>query len=86
MTLPTTRLARYFFAVVAVAIASVLKLWLVPLTGTGAPLVLLFAAVMSTSLVAGVGPAILALLLSLTVGGYMFVTAATYRYSQAAFQ
>jgi PAS domain S-box-containing protein len=61
-------------------------LWLIPLTGTGAPFVLFFAAVMVTSLSAGIGPAVLALALSVPLGGYMFVVAAGYRYSQAAFQ
>jgi PAS domain S-box-containing protein len=85
MTVLTTKLARYALALVAVASAFLLKWWLLPLTGTGAPFVF-FAAVMVTSLVAGTGPAVVALLLSLSLGGYMFVVAAGYRYSQAAFQ
>jgi PAS domain S-box-containing protein len=85
MTIPTTKLARYSLALVAVASAFLLKWWLVPLTGTGAPFVFL-AAVMVTSLVAGTGPAVVALLLSLSFGGYMFVVATGYRFSQAVFQ
>ena len=48
---------RYLFSVVAVvASAFALRMWLVPLTGMGAPFVLFFAAVLVTSLLAGVGP------------------------------
>jgi K+-sensing histidine kinase KdpD len=86
VTFPTSNLGRYSFAVVAVAIAFAVKLWLMPLTGAGAPFVLFFAAVMVTSLAAGVGPAVTALLLSLPIGSYTFVITAGYRYFQATFQ
>ncbi|HUK34212.1 MAG TPA: PAS domain S-box protein, partial [Vicinamibacterales bacterium] len=81
-----TRLARYSFAVAAVATTFALKLWLIPLTGTGAPFVLFFGAVLVTSLVAGVGPGVCALLLSLPLGGYAFVVLAGHTVSEATFQ
>ena len=55
---------RYFFAIVMVGSMFALRIWLIPFTGTGAPFVLFFAAVLVTSLFAGVGPGICAALLS----------------------
>ena len=46
---------RYLFGIAAVASVFALRIWLIPLTGTGAPFVLFFAAVLVTSLFAGVG-------------------------------
>ena len=59
---------------------------LISLTGTGAPYVLFFAAVLVTSLFAGVGPAICAVLLSMPLGAYTFLVGAGYSISQASFQ
>src|SRR5262245_55682445 len=56
-------IVRYLFGVAAIAMAFGLRIWLVPLTGTGAPFVLFFGAVLATSLFAGVGPGILVVLL-----------------------
>jgi PAS domain S-box-containing protein len=67
---------RYLLAVVAVAAAFGLRIWLVPFTGTGAPFVLFFAAALTTSLFAGVGPAILAMVLSLPLAAGVFVLGA----------
>jgi K+-sensing histidine kinase KdpD len=77
---------RYLFGIAAVASAFVLRIWLIPLTGTGAPFVLFFAAVLVTSLFAGVGPAICAVLLSMPLGAYTFVVGAGYSIVQASFQ
>src|SRR5678816_670489 len=77
---------RYLCGVVAVASAFALRLWLVPWTGTGAPFVLFFAAVVVTSLFAGVGPAILVVLLAMPLAGYTFVVEAGYSTAQASFQ
>jgi PAS domain S-box-containing protein len=77
---------RYLFGIAAVASVFVLRLWLIPLTGTGAPFVLFFAAVLVTSLFAGVGPAICAVLLSIPLGAYTFVIGAGYSIVQASFQ
>jgi len=63
-----------------------LRIWLIPLTGTGAPFVLFFAAVLVTSLFAGVGPGICATLLSVPLGAYTFVMRAGYSIDQASFQ
>jgi PAS domain S-box-containing protein len=56
------------------------------LTGTGAPFVLFFAAVVVTSLFAGVGPGICAALLSMPLAASTFVTRAGYSIPQASFQ
>jgi PAS domain S-box-containing protein len=76
---------RYLFAIVAVAGTLALRIWLIPLTGTGAPFVF-FGAVLATSLFAGVGPAICAVLLSLPLAAHMFVVRAGYPVFQAVFQ
>src|SRR5258705_2164207 len=60
-------LARYAFAVAAVAAVFVLRTAMMPMAGRMAPFVMLFTAMLATSLYAGVGPAILALVLSLTL-------------------
>src|SRR6476659_9625632 len=77
---------RYLFAVATVASMFAVKVWLIRFTGTGAPFVLFFAAVLVTSLMAGVGPGICALLSSLPLAAYTFVTLAGYPHFQAAFQ
>ena len=77
---------RYLFSIAAVASAFALRTWLIPLTGTGAPYVLFFAAVLATSLFAGVGPAICAVLLSMLLGAYTFVVGAGYSIVQASLQ
>jgi uncharacterized membrane protein len=59
---------------------------LVPLTGTGAPFVLFFGATLITSLLAGVGPGLGVLLVSLPLARYMFVVRAGFSLSQATFQ
>lgn len=75
---PIRAATRYSFAIAAVAFAFLVKLWLVPLTGRGAPFVLFFAAVMTVSLLAGGGAGIFALLLSLPLGAYTFSVDAGY--------
>ena len=77
---------RYLFSVVAVASAFALRMWLVRLTGMGAPFVMFFAAVLVTSLLAGVGPGICALLISMPLASYTFVMRAGYPRFQTFFQ
>jgi len=77
---------RYLFGIAAVASVFAIRLWLVRLTGTGAPFVLFFGAVLATSLFAGVGPAICAVLLSMPLGAHTFVVGAGYSVVQACFQ
>jgi PAS domain S-box-containing protein len=79
-------IVRYLFGVAAVVITFGLRAWLIPLTGTGTPLVLFFSAVLVTCLFAGVGPGIFALLLSLPLATYTFVVSAGYPLFQAAFR
>jgi PAS domain S-box-containing protein len=78
--------AGYLVALAAVLTAFALRLLVTPLTGTGAPFVLFFAAVLVTSLYAGTGPALLALLISLPLATYTFVIPAGFPVDQAVFQ
>jgi PAS domain S-box-containing protein len=78
--------ARYGFAVATVALAFAIRELLQPETGTGAPFVGFFGAVLVSTLVAGRGPAVLATLLSVPLGAYLFVVPAGYSLSQAGFQ
>jgi PAS domain S-box-containing protein len=78
--------SRYLIALAAVVTALALRLLLAPLTGTGAPFVLFFAAVLLTSLYAGTGPGLAALVTSLPIAAYMFVLRAGYAFHEAAFQ
>jgi PAS domain S-box-containing protein len=66
-TLLERSVPRYLFAVAMVAVAYGLRLWFGPAACQGAPLMLCFGAVMVSSLLAGVGPGVVALLLSLPV-------------------
>ena len=77
---------RYLLALAAVAAAFALRVLLTPLTGTGAPFVLFFAAVMLTSLYVGTGPGLLALATSLPTAAYMFVVRAGYPFDEVVFQ
>jgi PAS domain S-box-containing protein len=79
-------IVRYLLAVVTVASTFAFRIWLIPFTGTGAPFVLFFAAVLGTSLFAGVGPGICALLISMPLAAYTFVTRAGDPPFQAALQ
>ena len=77
---------RYLFAIATVASTFALRLWLIPFTGTGAPFVLFFAAVLVISLVAGIGPGICAIVISVPLAAYTFVTRAGDPPFQAAVQ
>ena len=77
---------RYLFGIAAVATVFAVRLWLIPLTGTGAPFLLFFAAVLVTSLFAGVGPAMCAVWLSMALGAYTCVVGAGHSIVQASFQ
>lgn len=77
---------QYSAAVLIVAVAFVLRLLLLPVTGTGAPYVVFFAAVLVTSLYAGSGPGLLALALAAPLGAYVFVTRAGYPAMEAVGQ
>jgi len=77
---------RYLFAIALVASTFALRLWLTPLTGTGASFVLFFAAVLVISVAAGIGPGISAIVLSVPLEAYMFATRAGYPSFQVAGQ
>src|SRR5215510_2134063 len=77
---------RYLFGILAIAIAFALRISLIPVTGTGTPFVLFFTAVLATSLIAGVGPGICAVVLSLPLASYTFVVRGGYPPFEAAFE
>ena len=77
---------RYAFAFVMVAAAFGLRRLLEPVTGTGAPFVLFFAAVTVTAIFAGPGPGVCAALLSIPLGAFVFIARASSTESQAATQ
>src|SRR4029079_997321 len=85
-TLLHNTFVRYFFAMATVAGTFVLTLWLIPFIGPGASFVLFFAAILVTSLVAGIGPGICAIALSVPLAAYTFVTRAGYPPLQAVVQ
>src|SRR5262245_34531710 len=64
---------RYLFGILTIAITFALRILLLPVTGTGTPFVLFFTGVLATSLIAGVGPGICAVALSLPLASYTFV-------------
>src|SRR5262249_35578350 len=76
---------RYLFGIIATALTFALRMWLIPTSGTGAPFVLFFSAVLATCLFAGVGPGICAVLFSLPLAAYTLVTLGGYSSFQAAF-
>src|SRR5262245_18565661 len=73
MMLFQNTMLRYLFGILAIAITFALRIWLIPVTVTGTPFVLFFTAVLATSLIAGVGPGICAVVLSLPLASYTFV-------------
>src|SRR5215831_18143005 len=77
---------RYLFGLAMAATALGLRLLLSPWTGKGAPFVLFFGAMLVTSLVAGVGPGLLVLLVSLPAAAVTFPIPAGATIGQAAFQ
>jgi PAS domain S-box-containing protein len=77
---------RYLFALATVAITFGLGSWLIPFTGTDAPFVLFFAAVLATSLAVGVGPGIGVIVLSVPLETYTFVTREGHSLFQAIVQ
>jgi PAS domain S-box-containing protein len=79
-------LGRYSFAIAMVLAGLGLRALLTPLTGGGAPFVIFFTAALVTGLVAGVGPALLAVAISLPLAVYVFVLPAGYPKYQALFQ
>ncbi|MGH7619224.1 MAG: PAS domain S-box protein, partial [Gemmatimonadaceae bacterium] len=80
------RVVRYLAAMIAVAVALGLRILITPVTGTGAPFALFFAAILLTSLWAGTGPGLFALVISLPLAAYLFVVRAGVPGSQAAVQ
>jgi PAS domain S-box-containing protein len=77
---------RYLFAIVMVVSIFAVRIWLIPFIGRGSAFVLFFAAVLVTSLFAGVGPGICAVLLSIPLAAHTFVVRAGHPVFQAAFQ
>jgi PAS domain S-box-containing protein len=84
--LSRNRAVAYLFTLVVVLSTFALRMWLIPLTGTGAPFALFFAAILLISLLAGVGPGLLAVFLSMPLATHAFVVRAGYPVFQAVFQ
>lgn len=80
------RLARYAFAFATILVAYASRRLLEPFTGTGAPFVIFFGAIVATSVWAGTGPGLVASALGLWLGAHSFVVRAGYTASQATFQ
>jgi two-component system sensor kinase FixL len=79
-------LVPYLAAALLVAAAFGVRLLLVPITGTGAPYVVFFAAVLLASLYGGLGPGLLATALAAPLAAYVFVGRAGYSAAEAAAQ
>src|SRR5580765_6603777 len=79
------RVTRYGFAVLAVVLAFLVRKALEQATGTGASFSLFFGAILFTSVLAGVGPGILATLLGLPLGAH-FVSRAGFPFEKLAIQ
>ena len=82
-TMLSGAVARYGFAVVAVLLAFGLRMLLLRLIGTGAGFVLILAATIFTSLVAGRGPAIFSLVFSLPIAYGLMMTSGRFTSSTA---
>jgi two-component system CheB/CheR fusion protein len=76
------RARAYLFAIVMVGLAFALRILLVPLTGTGAPFVLFFAAVLTVTFFGGARPGLLAVLLSVPLATHAFAIRADYTWTQ----
>ena len=83
---PGRRLRGYLIGLTMAAAALGLRLLFAPLTGKGAPFVLFFGATLASSLVAGAGPALMVLLLTLPIGARLFAIPAGATPYQAVFQ
>lgn len=66
------RLWRYGVAVLAVAIALLIKLLLTPVIQEESPFLLFFAAVMASTLYGGMGAGVLATVLAALISDYFF--------------
>ena len=78
--------ARYAFAIGSVTAAFLLRSALMPLTGRAAPFVLLYPALLATSLYAGVGPAFLGVALGFTFALAMTIARHHFETAQIVFQ
>jgi PAS domain S-box-containing protein len=65
--------ARYLFGLLMVGLALVVKALWAGMTGYSSSFLILFAATLVTSLFAGTGPGFAVLLVSMALGGYLFV-------------
>src|SRR4030095_1627649 len=69
---PLNWILRYGAAVIAVAIATVLRLGLAPALGARLPFTTYFVTVILVSVYAGLGPALVTVALGATIGTYLF--------------
>ena len=68
------RYQRYGFALLAVALATAVRLALSPLLGNGYPIVIFFIAIVFAAWYGGYGPSLLAVVLSWFLIDYLFLT------------
>jgi len=78
--------ARYFLAFGVAGLTIGLRILLTPWTGEGAPFLLFFSATVITALVAGTGPGLCVLIISLALDAYLFAVRNGASASQAASQ
>ncbi len=79
-------LVRYGFGLIMAGLAIALRLLLAPLTGDGAPFLLFVSATAITGLLAGTGPGLCVLILSTSLGSYLFIVRDGVPVSQAVFR
>src|SRR3954463_7100371 len=77
---------RYLLGLTVAVVAFGIRLLLLRWTGKGAPFVLFFGATLLTSLVAGAGPGLLALLVSVPLGTLTFAVPGGATAKEAVFQ
>ncbi|HEY4395187.1 MAG TPA: PAS domain S-box protein, partial [Polyangia bacterium] len=77
---------RYLFGVAMALLAFALRMMLSPWTGRGAPFVLFFGATLLTSLLGGLGPGLMVLLISLPVAAMTFAVPGGATFKQAVLQ
>ena len=64
---------RYGSVLVAAILATLLRMWLDPLLGDQVPFTTYFAAIMFVAWYAGLGPSLMAIVLSVLLGSYFFL-------------
>ena len=85
-SLQQSAFARYAFAFAVAGLTVALRLLVAQWTGNGAPFLLFFSATVITALLAGIGPGVCVLVISLSLDAYLFAVRAGSSIPQAATQ